>query len=40
MTGFATWIAREFPELGPIDPRLVTIASKAYRYFQASDLNK
>jgi hypothetical protein len=40
MMGFTKWIAREFPELGPIDPRLVTIASKGYRYFQASDLNR
>jgi len=44
MAYFTRWIAREFPELD-IDPeddvnqRLVTIASKAYGYFQGSDLN-
>ena len=40
MTGFTAWIEREFPEFGEVDPRLVTVASKAYRYFQSSDLNK
>jgi len=50
MVYFAKWISREFPELGiELNPetgradekleRLVTIASKAYKYFQASDLN-
>lgn len=39
MTEFATWIEREFPEFGKVDARLVTVASKAYRYFQSSDLN-
>jgi hypothetical protein len=43
MTQFTEWIAREYPEL-ELDPtdgreqRLVMIASKAYRYFQGSDL--
>ena len=40
MAMFTQWISREFPELGAVDPRLVTIASKCYRYAQASDLNK
>jgi hypothetical protein len=42
MVGFSKWISREFADLFPdgVDPRLVTIASKGYRYFQASDLNK
>ena len=49
MREFASWIAREFPELkiatgpdGRADERterLVTIASKAYKSFQSSDLN-
>jgi len=50
MIQFAKWIAREFPELKvELDEktgratdgteRLVTIASKAYKAFQASDLN-
>jgi hypothetical protein len=49
MDYFARWISREFPELGiALDPttgraddrteRIVTIASKAYKAFQASDL--
>jgi hypothetical protein len=40
MTGFTAWIAREFPEFGELDPRLVTVASKCYRHFQKSDLNR
>jgi len=40
MVGFTAWIEREFPEFGKLDARLVTVASKAYRYFQKSDLNK
>ena len=40
MTMFSRWISREFPELGAVDPRLVTIASKCYRYAQSSDLNR
>lgn len=42
MTGFAAWISREFKDIFPdgVDPRLVTIASKAYRYYQSSDLNR
>ena len=42
MVGFSKWISREFKDVFPdgVDPRLVTIASKAYRYYQASDLNK
>lgn len=49
MVGFTKWIAREYPGLGIAlgengraddrTERLVTIASKAYRYFQSSDLN-
>ena len=49
MIQFAKWIAREFPELkveldengraSDATERLVTIASKAYKAFQASDLN-
>jgi len=40
MVGFTAWIEREFPEFGKLDARLVTVASKAYRYFQKSDLNR
>jgi len=46
MANFTRWIAREYPDLkidtkpGSRDARLVMIASKAYRFFQASDLNK
>jgi hypothetical protein len=32
MARFTEWISAEFPELGPVDPRLVTIASKCYRH--------
>jgi hypothetical protein len=45
MAGFTKWIAKNFPELkvdakpGSRDARLVMIASKAYRYFQASPEN-
>jgi len=45
MVKFTQWIAREYPEL-EVDPddedtmRLVMIASKAYGFFQSSDLNK
>jgi hypothetical protein len=42
MVQFARWIAREYPDLypdGEVDARLVMIASKAYRFFQSSDLN-
>jgi hypothetical protein len=39
MASFAKWISREYPEFGEVDARLVTVASKAYRYFQASDLS-
>jgi hypothetical protein len=40
MVQFTKWIEREFPELGGnVDARVVMIASKAYRAFQASDLN-
>jgi hypothetical protein len=44
MAGFTAWIAREFPELKvKADDekmiRLVTIASKAYNFYQKSDLN-
>jgi hypothetical protein len=44
MVGFTAWIAREYPDL-EIDPdsdndmRIVMIASKAYSYFQSSDMN-
>jgi hypothetical protein len=30
ITAFTRWIAREFPELGPVDPRVVTIAIRCY----------
>jgi len=40
MVGFTKWIEREFPEIENVDPRLVTIASKCYKYFQSSDLNQ
>jgi len=42
MVKFTAWIEREFSDLYPdgVDPRLVTIASKAYRFFQVSDLNR
>jgi len=40
MVEFTAWIEREYPELGDVDPRLVTIASKCYRFFQVSDLNR
>jgi|SRR5215472_17342010 len=40
MVKFTAWIVREFPELGEVDPRQVTIASKCYRFFQVSDLNR
>jgi hypothetical protein len=46
MANFTRWIAREFPELhvdsqkDSRDARLVMIASKAYGFFQSSDLNK
>jgi hypothetical protein len=40
MLRFTKWINREFPEFGgDVDPRVVMVASKAYRYFQNSDLN-
>jgi hypothetical protein len=39
MKAYTEWIAREFPEVGPVDERLVMIASKCYRAFQDSDLN-
>jgi len=40
MVKFTEWINREFPELGgDVDARLVMIASKAYKWFQSSDLN-
>jgi hypothetical protein len=38
MLQFSQWIAREFPEIAQIDPRLVMIASKAYGAFQKSDM--
>jgi hypothetical protein len=37
MKAYTEWIAREFPEVGPVDERLVMIASKCYRAFQDSD---
>ena len=40
MVIFRTWIMREFPELGDVDQRLVTIASKCYKFAQSSDLNR
>jgi hypothetical protein len=40
MEKFSTWIRREFPEVADkVDDRVVMIASKAYGYFQSSDLN-
>jgi len=44
MVQFTQWIAREYPglEIDPSDDatmRIVMIASKAYGYFQSSDLN-
>jgi hypothetical protein len=41
MVKFSRWIEREYPELFPkgIDDRLVMIASKAYGYFQSSDMS-
>jgi hypothetical protein len=42
MVQFTEWINREFADLYPegVDSRLVTIASKAYKAFQSSDLNR
>lgn len=41
MVGFTKWIRREFPEWDTFTTeRQVTISSKAYRYFQSSDLNR
>jgi hypothetical protein len=41
MIRFTEWINREYADLYPkgVDARLVMIASKAYGFFQASDLN-
>lgn len=40
---YAKWISREYPELYPtiddVDARLLMIATKAYRWFQKSDLS-
>jgi hypothetical protein len=41
MRQFSDWIAREYPEMGKItdrDKRLIMIASKAYTFFQKSDM--
>jgi hypothetical protein len=42
MLQFTEWIEREFADVfgENVDPRLVMIASKAYGFFQKSDLNR
>jgi hypothetical protein len=41
MEEFSTWIEATYPDLYPdgVDRRLVTIASKAYKFFQSSSYN-